>query len=447
MKIVRFAALMMIATLFLATPNPAAQFNFTPIMTVSEEYNDNIFLTPDNEEDDFITTASLGFNAELLGRTSGLELTYIPSYEWYDEFSDNDGWTHDATGRLWKDISKTTSVELRNAFLRTRDSLSDATSTRSDDPLVAPDIENDRLRRNRQEYYINNTVARLDHQFGAEDNVYTSLRYGIRREVDSPPPTENEDEWDIWEPAIGGNYWFTFRWGMETDLRYSNRDFEAEEDREEWSGRLRVNNRMTRHLSTYVQYEHTYLDYDQTVDAGTDDYHIYLPTVGFNYQLDENTRVDVGVGWYFQDKDNFDDDDDGFVMNAAVDKVWPFRRGLIGATLLSGLDIDDEGSEDLGLRRYASLSTRGEYAFTPRFSGNVNVGYRWDDYPDQTVDRTDQTLFAGAGLEYQALRWMFLNLDYSFRDLSSDIDADEYTENRVILSLTLRPEQPLRLLR
>ena len=42
---------------------------------------------------------------------------------------------------------------------------------------------------------------------------------------------------------------------------------------------------------------------------------------------------------------------------------------------------------------------------------------------------------------------MVLNLDYTFRDRSSDDDADEYTENRVIFSITLTPDQPFRLMR
>ena len=105
---------------------------------------------------------------------------------------------------------------------------------------------------------------------------------------------------------------------------------------------------------------------------------------------------------------------------------------------------DDRGVEDLGLRRYASLSTRADYAFTRRFSGNANAGYLWEDYPDQEPDRTDHTLTAGVGLQYQALRWMFINLDYNFRDRSTDVDEDEYTENRVLFSITLRPEQPFR---
>lgn len=420
----------------------SAQLNFTPVLTVSEEYNDNIFLAPDDEEDDFITRVTFGGTLELLGRTAGAELTYLPSYEWYNDFDDYDGWTHDLLARTWYNFTANTSVELRNAFIRTRGSLEDAgfVGATSDDPLVAPDITPDPLRRGLSEYYTNATTLRLDHRFGAEDTVYAAYAYRFRRDVD-----EGTDENDIWEPSIGGTYWFTNFWGIETDMYYSHRDYESETDREEWYGRLRLNRRINRHLNAYAQYEHTILDYDENT-VGDVDYDIYQPTVGFDYQLDQNTRIDIGAGWYFQNRDD-GNDDDGFVLTASADKVWPFRRGLVGLTLLAGTDIDDEGVEDLGFNQYYEAIARTEYAFTPRFSGTATAGYRWDDYPDEEPSRTDKTISATAGLQYQALRWMVLNLDYTFRDLNSDDDAEEYTENRVIFSITLTPEQPYRLFR
>ena len=124
---------------------------------------------------------------------------------------------------------------------------------------------------------------------------------------------------------------------------------------------------------------------------------VYEPTVGFNYQLDQNTRIDIGVGWYFQNLDD-GDDDDGFLLTALADKVWPFRRGFVGLTLLAGTDIDDEGVEDLGFNQYYEAIARTEYAFTPRFSGTATAGYRWDDYPDEDPSRTDKTITATAGL-------------------------------------------------
>lgn len=432
-----------VALVLMLTPFAfSAQLNFTPVFTVSEEYNDNIFRAPDDEEDDFITRTTFGGTLELLGRTSGAELTYLPSYEWYDDFSEFDGWTHDLSGRLWHEFTANTRLELSNGFIRTRGSIEnrDFTAATTDDPLEAPEIEADRLRQGLDEYYTNSTTLRLDHRFGAEDRIYTAFNYKFRRDVD-----DGTDENDIWSPSVGLTYWFTNFWGVQTDLSYTNQDEKEGEDREQWNGRLRLSHRITRHLAAYGQYEHTILDFD---GPDNDDYEVYQPTAGINYQLDQNTRIDIGAGWYYQDFDN-GGSDDGFVLNALADKVWPFRRGLVGVTLLSGTDVDDEGVEDLGFRRYAALTTRAQYAFTPRFNGNVSVGYRLDDYPDQDPERTDNTIFAAAGLQYQALRWMFLNLDYTFSDLSTDdeYEDDEYTENRVILSITLTPEQPFRLFR
>ncbi|MCB2167386.1 MAG: outer membrane beta-barrel protein [Deltaproteobacteria bacterium] len=422
----------------------SAQLNFTPVMTVSEEYNDNIFLTNNNEEDDYITRVSLGGTLELLGRTAGAEITYLPAYEWYNDYTEFDGWTQDLLARTWYNFTANTSIELRDAFIRTRGSLEDAgfVGATSDDPLVQPDIAPDPNQRGLSEYYENAATVRLDHRFGAEDTVYTAFRYSLYRDVDGPRFERSDN--DIWEPSIGGTYWFTNFWGIETDLSYTNLDYKYENDQEEWYGRLRLNRRIDRHLNAYVQYEHTILNYDQeTIDDI--DYVVYEPTVGFNYQLDENTRIDIGVGWYYQDLDH-GDNDDGFILTALADKVWPFRRGLVGVTLLSGTDIDNEGVEDLGFNVYYEGAVRGEFAFTPRFSGTATAGYRWDDYPDETPSRTDKTITATAGLQYQALRWMALNLDYIFTDLSSDDDFDEYTNNRVIFSITFTPEQPFRLM-
>ena len=440
MKIVRFAALMMIGTLFLPSPNPAAQFNFTPIVTVSEEYNDNIYLTSRDTKDDFITRTSVGFSASLLGRTSGLELNYLPAYEWYADYSENDGWTQDATARLYKDFSPSSHLELTSAYLRTNDPIGNSLATTSNDPLVAPEIAVDYNRRGRNVYDNYASTLRLDQQFGAEDSFYTALRYSMLRGVDLVGVPDDVNDNNIWTPSVGGTYWFTNFWGIEGDVSYANIDYKVKDDLWQGYGRLRLNRRLNRHLSVYGQYAHTIVDYTEGLSS---DYQVYEPTVGFNYQLDQNTRIDIGVGWYFQ---NFDrgEDQDGFLLNALADKVWPFRRGLVGVTLLAGTNIDNQGVVNAGFQQYYAVQTRAEYAFTPRFSSNANVGYRWNEYPDRNPNLTEKILSAGAGLEYQALRWMFLNLDYTYTDFVSDISLNEYTENRVIFSITFTPDQPFR---
>ena len=97
----------------------AAQFLFVPELTVGVEYTDNIFLTPTNEVDDFITTTGLRLTGQILGRTAGLELTYNPSFSAFADNSDFNFWRH--AGRLytWNDLRRSTRISLSNDYLET----------------------------------------------------------------------------------------------------------------------------------------------------------------------------------------------------------------------------------------------------------------------------------------------------------------------------------------
>jgi hypothetical protein len=420
----------------------AAQVNFTPSISASEEFTDNLFLDPDNEEEEWITRASLGLDLDILGRTSGLLLSYSPSYVWYDDFSEFDGWRHNADAFAYWDVTRATRLEARNSFLRTEDPVEDSEILRTEDPFERPAIEADTDRQGRNTYYSN--VSRFDaiHRFGSDDSVRAGAAYTIRRESD-PAPGDEGNEYDIWSPDVGLVYWFGPHWGFELDGQYANVDYENDNDREEYDGRFRLNRRFTRHLAVYLQYQHTALDYDD--EDADPNYSIYLPTAGASYEFDENTRLSAGAGYYFQDIDG-EDNDGGLILNIEAFKNWPFRRGNVSITAVSGYDIDNQGEEDLGLRIYYEATVRGRYEITRRLSGDAYAGYGWYEYPDED-DRTDKLARAGVGLQFQALQWMNMRLQYDFRDLNAEDEPDEYTENRAMFTVTIVPEQPFRLLR
>ena len=95
--------------------------HFTPRASAVGEYTDNVFLTHNDTEDDFITTLSAGFTAGLVGRTSGLELSFDPGYVFYQDFTENNTWRLPATFRAWTSPFRSTRFEFSNDFLRTED--------------------------------------------------------------------------------------------------------------------------------------------------------------------------------------------------------------------------------------------------------------------------------------------------------------------------------------
>ena len=383
-------ALVLLTVLVPFGATQAAQFNFLPELIFSETYSDNIFLDPDNEEDDFITAVGVSLTGEVLWPTAGLELNYTPSYNWYAQNSEEDYWRHAARFTAWKEYRRNTRFEFRNSFLYTQDPADSSDVVDADDPLSRPDIESDRNRRGLNTYYTNVSEAQRVPSIWCRRSGLWRAALSHSREVDSVAEDEDSDESDIWEPFAGFAYWFNVRWGVEGNGLYSHRDFKDRNDREEYTGNARLIRQFGRHLGGFVDYRHTYLDFDLDADDEPEsDYNVYAPSAGIRYQIEENAQITIGFGYLwqrFEDNEISDDQESSFV-NSEIYKTWPFRRGFVTLLGASGYDIDDAGTEDLGLNIYYEGRATTGYNFTTRIVGDLFAGYRWDDYPDEEPDR------------------------------------------------------------
>jgi len=423
----------------------SAQINFTPALTISEEYTDNLFLDAENKQDDFVTSVGVSLTGESLWRTAGLRLTYAPSFLFHADNSDQDGFRHAVDLVSWVDLSRNTRIDLNNSYLRTIVPNDQSANLQAEqNPLAQPLIQTDANRRGLGEYYTNATNLRLTHNFGASDSVYVAGSYRIYRETDEPAPGTALADYDIVEPTAGITYWFNSDWGFQLDLLYSDRDYAERNDRKQYDGTAKLNRRFSRNLTGFVAYRHTLLDYnDDTLDS---DITISLPTIGMTYLLERNTIITVGAGYYFQ---NFDDattsDEDGFIIDAQIYKTIPFRRGDINFIGRSGYTINDQGVEDLGLNLFYEGQINASYGFAQNFYGILGCSYRYDKFPNSIPAREDNTIGARAGFSYQALSWMALDLMYRYSDVSSDQVQNEYVENSVMLTINMAPANPFRL--
>jgi len=160
------------------------QYTFHPRVSASEEYTSNVFLSRDNEKDDWITTVSAGFTAKAIGKTGELEVSYDPAYNFYQDFDENDGWTHDAKLRSFSNLTKRTRFDISNSFLSTQDPLGEEDILALRDGQVVQEGDST-VRQGRQTYYRNTANARISHQFGRDDLVYAGFLYSFLRNNDS----------------------------------------------------------------------------------------------------------------------------------------------------------------------------------------------------------------------------------------------------------------------
>jgi len=412
----------------------SAQYTFTPRVSASETYTDNIDLTGNNTQDDFITEASAGGTFSILGKTSGMDLSFDPSYVWYQDRTEDDTWRLPVTLNIWSDFSRRTRLTIFDRFLRTEDPAGDeAVVSEADGEILAPGDTS--VRRGRSPYYTNYATARIDHQFGSDDSVYGKFLYSLRREDDSGPDANDNDRY---APSAGLTYWFGPKWGTTIDATYTRALFDNTPDYHDVEGIFQLNRRFTQHFQLFGRYGFAYRDNDEDIS----DYQIHAPSVGYNYELAKDARVSLGLGYYYQDfKDSDIDTEESPFVNGDLYKLWNYQRWSASLLGQAGLDSNDYGNERLGLEWFAGIIGNATYDFTRNFYGNVVGRYRYSDIIG--ASREDNRYSVGAGLGWLPTRWMTLSLDYSFRKLDST-GSEDYDENRVWFQVTLQPDQPWR---
>ncbi len=403
-----------------------------PSLSVETSYTDNVDLVAENdaEEHEVITTISPTFDLSLTGRMSEAVLSYTPSYSIYSRFSDNNELRHSASLTAMRRITRTTRVELTNDYLYTEDPAYDTIV-----PLSELDTT---VRRDREPYQTNSTDLSLIHQFGPEDEIALGYRYYFLRNDD---PTYEDS--DYYEPSLMVTYWpVRNRFGTEVEVGYTNRDFDDSEDYDDTFARLRLIQRLSPHLDIYVDYTHEWTNY---ADEGTD-YQVYSPLAGFIWEASANLSISAGLGYFFQENDDDDDDvdiDDEDGLTGSLEAVYNWRdRNTLSLSGAYGYDQTDTAAETLGFTEYYSVTGVLDYQLARRLFSHFLAGYQRNSYTEVEPERDDDVWRVSASLSYQLLAWMELEVGYAFRDISSDLETEEYTENRAFFSVTMSPRQP-----
>ncbi|MBI5063585.1 MAG: outer membrane beta-barrel protein [Desulfatitalea sp.] len=411
------------------SPVLAIETTFSPRVRVTEEYTDNLHLTPDNEVDDFITTTGVGASLGFRGATAALTLAYDPEYASYQDNSYLNAWRHFASlDGNWQ-MTRFTRLGVTDTF------------TISDDP--ADDIETDIQSRGRNRYTRNTAHAEIAHQFGREDSVEMGYEHMVLK---NELPTEEDSQ--SHNPYMDFLWWFVENeYGFQAHADYRRGLFEYSDDFDSWFGDFRLRKRFTRNFDMFLQYAHMITQYDHNPDAAdaatVEDYVVYNPGVGLNYIAGENTNISVAAGYAFRDRE-FGEDDEGPVVTSDLRTAWIYPRSLIELTASSGYTQDTFSTDNRGFNVFGAAGCRAEYGFTSRLRGDVAARYRYVRYLDEDPVGEDQFVDAGPGIAYQALSWMRFRLEYTYRTVFSNTPEDEYAENRAMLSLILEPATPYR---
>jgi hypothetical protein len=415
----RFKLAYLLAGLILFTGVPAhaqTRIEVTPMITVSETYDDNINLTRTNKVSDYITVVTPGVALNLSREHTNLQLNYAPSFYRYAENDDLNYTAQSAGLNFGQDLVQGLRFNLADTYLQ------------SEDPLQDPqNIQG--LRQTRNKYWTNITNASFGYTFGAQSQVNVGYSYYYYRNDEI-----TLDDSTVQNPYANLTYWFDVKNGAEVTYGYTDAQFTRDDnllaasDYTSNAAGMRYLRRFTPNSKGYVGYNYATFDYERFLPQ---DFGVHSGLVGLDHSFSPEYTVAASVG-YFIRVNEITDNQDGPTYSASL--IRRFAGGSITVGGNGGWSYENlqQGvGLTSGFSQYYGGYVNGTYEILERVNIYGGLSYRHDKY---TLDKSDY--FRGnCGVRWDFLRYYFVALDYSYIDRSEDLGLNEYTDNRIMLSI------------
>ena len=407
-----------------------------PYISVQEEYNSNIDLTPTNERDDFITTISPGLRFSTLPRGEvtraqqaptaekkfGMDLNFNAGFVFYAKEDDDNYTSLNGSLNAWYLFNPKLSFRVRDYLIRS-DEIREA-----DFSVTA--IEGQTLisrTTRRVPYYRNVFEPSVEYRFGRDNSFginYRNNTYRIKSDL-------YEDSMENYiNPRL--TYWFNIRNGVTLDYGFTLGDFERSSDFVGHTATGRYTYRFNPRTSVFGEYTYLLRDFDPP----SIDYDIHRPSLGFSHSFSPTLSGTVQGGYYWQNPER-GDTTEGFFGNVSLSQR--VERTTYTISLQGGYTEDFFSAENLGFTKYYRAIGRVSHQLLEKMTVGLFSSYEWTKYYRGAIEaprQKDQIWTIGGDAAYQLFRWLTLSLDGSYRENNSNFDTADYTEHRGIFRIT-----------
>ncbi len=400
--------------LFPCRSSAQTRIEVTPMVSVSETYDDNLDLENTNKKSDFITTVTPGADLSVQSEKTNLALRYFPSFVRYADYDQYNSTRHSAGLNLGQSLTEYLKFDLTDSYLKSEDPLEDTL-----------DLQGRRQTRN--QYWVNTARASVAYRFGAENRA--TVGYGNEYRKNKEVTLDNSE---IQTPFASLAYWFDVKNGAELNYTYTDAHFwtdgplPADDDYTGHSAGLRYIRRFTPQTRGYAGYTYT----TRNFEGLEEDYVVHNGHVGAEHAFSPEYSVSGSVGYFIRVND-FSDNQSGPTFTASLTRNFSRGSIVVGGDGGWGEQYLTRGAgQQTGFTQYYSGFVRGTYQILEPLSAYAGALYRHDK---EDSDLKSQLLRGNAGLRWSFWRWYALSLDYTYSNRNGDNDPDDYTSNRVML--------------
>ena len=352
----------------------ATDYTGTLSLSLSEGYNDNIYLTHENRTSDFITYISPGIEFTAKSLTTELKLDYMPTFSLYSSHSDLNDTGQNLSANASFSFSGALNLIVSENFVKSS-TIQDIVAIPNVGPVTAL-----------SEITINNLSATLSYKL--RDN----LTY-----------------------AVGASYYI------------SNNSLPYISDMTDYSGNMGLTYMPDERTSLSINANYTKYDYTLTSDASG--LNCYL---GATYKLTPTITIGLTGGATWTKIDDTGDTSTNF--SGGIDIKKSFEKGDLHLYYSQAVNPGiDSGvpllQQSVGISLAKPLTAQWNTSVSASYNLYKSVGQSSEDYA-QTV--------LGAGVSYNLTPWANLGLSYNFVKSHDKLnDSNDYYNNIVLLALKI----------
>lgn len=360
---------------------------FRPLLFIREQYDDNIYLTKDDQRDDWITTVSPGFVIDPRLGKHKFTFDYRADLNFFSDYDDENNNNHTTNAVLGFNFNKVR-LDLTNMFHYFSD------RSGSEDTNRIP----------RTQDYGSSEVT-----FGF-NKMDLALKYNYRLEK-----YRSDD-------AIGSF--------LGQALSY--KDLE----RNEHEGEIELALKLWTKTMLLFSGDYGVIDHDTGKKSDSDYFDVL---VGLRGEPTAKCTMEAKIGYRGQDYENYPDDFGSVAFRGSLIERFTSRDILRFDFLRT---TNETNYKDNAYYKNTFFSANFKHGFTDRVFGNIDCSYQCNSYPTETTEasetahREDDTWSGGLGLSYELPKWFTTEVKYEYTTRDSNFSSFNYNNNRVSVDLT-----------
>lgn len=393
--------------------------------TLQEQYNDNLNLSSQDPQRDFITTFSPGGQLLLDTKTGQMAFDYHLNANFYARNKDLNYVGHTANLDARQALVRHLTLRLLDNFILSDEPREVLLPEEPPPPDEVPGPTEFRVgtRLTRSQYIRNSFQPILEYRYGLDD--WISLRY--RNEIyRNDQETTRDSTRDT--AGLRGEHWFVPQWGLVYDLSYTKALFVESSDFDGQDGTLALRHRLSPHTTVYVQagFSNRIFAREESIN-----YTVYRGALGAEHSFSPMLSGAIRAGYFFQvpEEGKSDGKPEG---EASLTVRWPRFQGR--GYIRGGYTESYGDAENLGFGTFYAAGTAFHYDMSRHVFFGLDGSLGWYEFPSsgkRTIWQVRPSLNA------RLLRWLTASVEFQHLEQTSTTSS-EYSNNRFFFRITAR---------